>query len=67
MTRKLVPEQMNILRTVVSSCKAIKRAKRNPKVKPKPVCMIVHGGAGVGKSMTIRAVANHAENLLREP
>ena len=46
MTRKLVPEQMNVLRAVVSSCKAIKRARKNPKVKPKPVRMIVHGGAG---------------------
>lgn len=46
MTRKLVPEQMNILRTVVSACKSIVRARKNPKVKPKPVRMIVHGGAG---------------------
>ena len=46
MTRKLVKEQLNVLRAVVSSCKAIKRARRNPKVKPKPVRMIVHGGAG---------------------
>ena len=46
MTRKLVPEQMNVLRAVVSSCKAIKRARKNPKVKPKPVRIVVHGGAG---------------------
>ena len=58
---------MNVLRAVISSCKAIKRARKNPKVKPKPVRKIVHGGAGVGKSMTIRAVSNHAENILREP
>ena len=58
---------MNVLRTVTSSCKAIKRARKNSKVKAKPVRMIVHVGAGVGKSMTIRAVSNHAENILREP
>ena len=46
MTRKLVPEQMNVLRAIVSVCKAIKRSRRNPNIKPKPVRLIVHGGAG---------------------
>ena len=49
MTRKLVPEQMNILRTVVASCKAIVRARKNSKVRPKPIRLIVHGGAGNDK------------------
>lgn len=49
MTRKLVPEQMNILRTVVASCKDIVRARKNPKVRPKPIRLIVHGGAGNDK------------------
>ena len=65
MSRKLVPEQMNVLRKVVSSCKTIVKAKNNQSVKHKPVRMIVHGGAGVGKSATIRAMSTQAENILR--
>ena len=65
MTRKLVPEQMNVLRKVVSSCKSIVKAKNNINVKPAPVRLIVHGGAGVGKSATIKAVSTQAEHILR--
>ena len=46
MTRKLVPEQLNVLRKVVASCKSIVRAQKNPEVKPKPLRMLIHGGAG---------------------
>ena len=66
MTRQLVPEQLNVLRKVIVCCKAIVRARNNPNLKPKPIRMIVHGGAGVGKSMAIRAAALHAENILRK-
>ena len=66
MTQALVPEQMNVLRKVVSSCKDIVKARHNPLVKPKPVRLIVHGGAGVGKSKTIHSIARHAEKILRE-
>ena len=48
MCRRLVPEQMNILRKIVASCKTIVKAKKDPKVKPKPVRLIVHGGSGNG-------------------
>ena len=44
--RMLVPEQMNVLRKVVKSCKSIVKAKNNPAIKPEPVRLIVHGGAG---------------------
>ena len=66
MTQALVPEQMNVLRKVISSCKDIVKARHNPLVKPKPVRLIVHGGAGVGKSKTIHSLARHAERILRE-
>ena len=46
LTRKLVPEQMNALRKVVSMCKDIKRARKNPNIKLKPMRLILHGGAG---------------------
>ena len=48
MCRRLVPEQMNILRKIAASCKTIVKAKKDPKVKPKPVRLIVHGGSGNG-------------------
>merc|ERR1712051_495136 len=65
LTRRLVPEQMNVLRQVVTSCKDQVKARKNKKVKPKPVRLIVHGGAGVGKSATINAVEKHVDKILR--
>ena len=52
MSRCLVPEQMNALRKVVSACKEIVKAKHNTSVKPKPLRMIIHGGAGNRYSST---------------
>ena len=66
MTRKLVPEQMNVMRKVIHSCKEIVKSRSNLQVRPKPVRLLVHGGAGVGKSATINAVAKHAEKTLRK-
>ena len=66
MTRQLVPEQMNPMRKVLSSCKDIVKAEKYPKIKKEPVRMIIHGGAGVGKSQTIRVMANQAEKILRK-
>ena len=65
LTRRLVPEQMNVLRQAVTSCKEVVKARKNKKVKPKPVRLIVHGGAGVGKSATINAVEKHVDKILR--
>ena len=62
MTRQLVPEQMNIMRKVISSCKDIVKSQKYPQLKRNPVRLIVHGGAGVGKSQTIRVVSMQAEN-----
>ena len=66
MTRQLVPEQMNIMRKVISSCKDIVKSQKNPQLKRNPVRLIVHGGAGVGKSQTIRVVSMQAEKILRK-
>ena len=46
LTRRLVPEQMNVLRPVIASCKAFVKARNNHKVKVKPARLIVNGGAG---------------------
>ena len=67
MTRQLVPEQMNVMRTVLSSCRDIVKAEKYPQIKRKPVRRIVHGGAGVGKSQTIKVLAMQAEKTLRKP
>ena len=66
-TCSLVPEQMNILRPVIGYCKDVIKSgsKANGKFKATPIRMIIHGGAGVGKSQTIRAISLHAEKLLR--
>ena len=45
-TRMLVPEQMNILREVISCCKAIIKARNNHAVELKQLLLIIHGGAG---------------------
>ena len=66
MTQQLVPEQMNILREVTACCKDIVKSEKNPTVNKTACRLIVHGGAGVGKSQTIRVVSMHAEKLLRK-
>ena len=66
MTRQLVPEQMNIMRTVISCCKDILKSGKNPALEQNPCRLIVHGGAGVGKSQTIKAISMQAEKLLRK-
>ena len=66
-TRKLVPEQMNALRKVVSTMKAVLRTQVNMSMSFTPLRLIVHGGAGVGKSSFIKAASLQAEKLLRRP
>ena len=65
MTRQLVPEQMNIMREVISCCKDIVKFENNPKHKKKICRLLVHGGAGVVKSRTIRAISMQAEKIPR--
>ena len=65
-TRQLVPEQMNPMRKVLSACKDIAKSEKYPQIKIKPVRLILHGGAGVGKSKTIKAMALQAEKALRK-
>ena len=66
-TRKLVPEQMNALRKIVSTMKSLLRRRENLSSVFKPLRLIIHGGAGVGKSLFIRAASMQAEKILREP
>ena len=66
MTRRLVPEQHRILLKIVHYCKEVLKARNSPHERPSPIRIIVTGGAGVGKSATIRVITYHAEKILRK-
>ena len=66
-TRRLVTEQMDALRMVVETMKNVIRARENYNLCFEPLRLIVHGGAGVGKSAFIRAASLQAEKILRKP
>ena len=46
LTERLVPEQMNVLTKVIQYCKDVVKSFKTTEVKPEPVKLIVHGGAG---------------------
>ena len=64
-TRQLVPEQMNVVREAISSCKDIVKAEEYPQLKRDPPRLLILGGAGVGKSQTIKVMAMQSEKILR--
>ena len=64
-TRGLVPEQMNVIRKAISSCKDIVKAEEYPQLKREPLRLLVLGGAGVGKSQTIKVMAMQCEKILQ--
>ena len=66
MTRMLGEEQALVLDEVLNHCKQVLRARKNLTEVPIPARILVLGGAGVGKSATIKIVAHHAENILRQ-
>ena len=66
LTRRLVPEQLDILREVVAYCKDVLKSKINLAHVVKQLKIVVHGGAGVGKSALIKVVSMHAEKILRK-
>ena len=67
-TRKLAPEQLELLEDFVEHCKNLKKQRNNLEV-PSIAGMlaICHGGAGVGKSTTIRVISLWVEKILRSP
>ena len=67
MTRQLVTEQKIILRDVIKYCKSVRRARDSQHVKISPIRMIIHGGAGTGKTFLNKVLAYHAEKILRQP
>ena len=65
LTRKLVWEQMVVLQRVISYCRdlAMIHKKRSERIIEAPL-LIVHGGAGTGKSMLINVVSLWVQKLL---
>lgn len=66
LSRRIADEQQLVLQPVLNYCKRVKRARKNPQEVPEPIRLIVQGGAGVGKSATIRTLVLHAERILRQ-
>ena len=64
-TQRLAPEQMDALRVVVDAMKNHVRARKNIAIKCAPIRLIIHGGAGVGKSAFIKAASLQSEKILR--
>ena len=64
-TQRLAPEQMDALRVIVAAMKNHVRARNNIAIKCAPIRMIIHGGAGVGKSAFIKAASLQSEKILR--
>ena len=56
LTRRLVPEQRLVLDNVIKWCKKILRHRKSLFKPVDPIRMIIHGGAGVGKSTLIQSI-----------
>lgn len=63
-TRQLAPEQKDALTHVLNYCKDTVKARANLDLKVKQLLLIIHGGAGVGKSRTIMAMSQWADKIL---
>ena len=66
-TRKLVPEQLDVVNSVIEHCKKLKKNQKHIDVPIPGALLICHGGAGVGKTATIKVTALWAEKILRKP
>ena len=54
------------MRIVVRYCKDVLKSQNNHAHVVKPLRIIAHGGAGSGKSATIKVSAMYAERILRK-
>ena len=64
MTRGLVAEQKQVLSKVVAVCKGYLKARSKLTLQTKPLLMLIHGGAGVGKSKIIEVMSCWVEKIL---
>ena len=63
-TRKLASEQKAALNIIIAYCKGLRQSLLFP---PKAPLLIVHGGAGTGKSTLISVISKWAHKLLQLP
>ena len=66
MTLQLVPEQKRTLKYVIKFCHEVMVADKNISMNVDPLRLIIHGGAGVGKSFVIKMLSMWAEKMLRK-
>ena len=68
LTRRLAAEQKVVLSKAVHYAKEVVKARHSldPDERPTPIKIIIHGGAGSGKSQTIKVMVMHLEKILRK-
>ena len=63
LTRKLVSEQQTVLGIVVEYCKELQKSKKHPSHLKTPK-LIIHGGAGTGKSHLIKVISQWVQKIM---
>jgi hypothetical protein len=67
-TRHLCSEQRVVLNIIINYCKDLKRSSSSPSVScPKDPLLVVHGGAGTGKSTLINVLSQWIHKILQLP
>ena len=65
--RKLDCQQKNVLRMGITYCRDLVKYKSNHCEKPTPPLVMVHGGAGAGKSTVIHLLSVMMQKILQQP
>ncbi len=63
--RKLIPEQRCAFDKIIKFCKGIRHASSSSWPSPEPPLLVIHGGAGSGKTKLINDIAFWSEYFLR--
>ena len=66
-SRQLDEFQKEVLNIAVKYCKDIVKARNHQNQAPSAPLLMVHGGAGAGKSTVIHAVASWTQKILQQP
>ena len=66
-TRRLDPFQRMVVDKGVKYARDLIKAEKPENKRPKPPHLMVHGGAGAGKTTVIRTLVQHIELILRKP
>ena len=64
-TRQLDKHQREVLNTVIKYAKDIVKSRNRMNKLPTPPCLMMHGGAGAGKSTVIRITAQWVQKILQ--